>query len=175
MGHASPRPGLSLCGTCPISCGHRKPLGKTPSRQAGDISYERNRWVAKALSLLISILCIPGFGRGELCFYIDDSAMQWRNQIQQDYLQAVDWLPVIFLNVFFYFWKQTTVNHKSKEVAFKLAIFIQIDLEPCPTSHLFSFWCTFSVGHWPEQNSGNDKYSFIPRHSNLYWNGSQHL
>lgn len=44
-----------------------------------------------------------------------------------------------------------------------LAIVFQTSAEPSPTSHFFSSRCTFSVGYWPEPNTGNDK--FIPRRS----------
>lgn len=98
-----------------------------------------------------------------------------RTQTKQGSCWAVDWLPVIFLDVFFYSWKQTTANFKSSKTASKLTIIIQINLEPSPTFHIFPFWCTFFIGHWPEQNSRSDKYSFIPRHSSVCWDGRQYL
>lgn len=44
-----------------------------------------------------------------------------------------------------------------------LAIVSQTSEETSFTSRFFSSRCTFSVGYWPEPNTGNDK--FIPRHS----------
>lgn len=114
-----------------------------------------------------------GFDRGELWFHVDDNVLLKRTQTKQGSHWAVDWLPAIFLDVFFHSWKQTTANFKSSKIAFKLTITIQINLEPSHT--LIPFWCTFFIVHWPEQNSRSDKYSFTPRHSSVCWDGRMYL